>query len=152
MSAGPKRLEAALKAGLPNIISVGATDMVNFGPRATVPEKYSSRQLFEHNPVVTLMRTSPEESKAIGDFIVEKITKFAKAPEQVQVVIPAGGVSMIATPGAPFHDAKADEALFGAIASGLKASGVSVVMDERTINDEAFAMDVAERMAKLMGL
>lgn len=152
MSAGPKRLEAALKAGLPNIISVGATDMVNFGPRATVPEKYGSRQLFEHNPVVTLMRTSPEESKAIGEFIVEKIIKFAKAPEKVQVVIPAGGVSMIATPGAPFYDAKADEALFGAIESGLKASDVSVVKDQRAINDEAFAEDVAERMAKLMGL
>lgn len=152
MSAGPNRLEAGLKSGHPCIISVGATDMVNFGPRGTVPEKYQSRQLFEHNPTVTLMRTSPEECKAIGDFIVEKITKFAKTPEKVQVVLPKGGVSMIATPGAPFHDAKADEALFGAIESGLAGSGVSMAVDSRAINDEAFAVDVAKRMAELLGL
>lgn len=152
MSAGPHRLEAGLQSGHPCIISVGATDMVNFGPRGTVPEKYQSRQLFEHNPTVTLMRTSPEECKAIGEFIVDKITKFAKTPEKVQVVLPKGGVSMIATPGAPFHDAKADEALFGAIESGLAGSGVSVAIDSRAINDEAFAVDVAKRMAELLGL
>lgn len=152
MSAGPHRLEAGLQSGHPCIISVGATDMVNFGPRGTVPEKYQSRQLFEHNPTVTLMRTSPEECKAIGEFIVDKITKFAKTPEKVQVVLPKGGVSMIATPGAPFHDSKADEALFGAIESGLAGSGVSVAIDSRAINDEAFAVDVAKRMAELLGL
>lgn len=152
MSAGPLRLEAGLKSGLPCIISVGATDMVNFGPRATVPEKYQSRQLFEHNPTVTLMRTSPEECKAIGEFIVDKITRFAKTPEMVQVVLPKGGVSIIATPDAPFYNGKADEALFGAVESGLASSGVSVVDDSRAINDEAFAVDVAQRMVKLLGL
>lgn len=152
MSAGPHRLEAALKAGLPTIISVGATDMVNFGPRATVPEKFGSRQLFEHNPVVTLMRTSPEECKQIGQFIVDKISKYAQTPSNVQIVLPKGGVSMIATPGAPFHDAIADEALFSTIESGLKDSGVTVVSDERAINDEAFAVGVARRMVKLMSL
>lgn len=152
MSAGPHRLEAALKCGLPNIISLGATDMVNFGPRATVPEKYQSRQLFEHNPVVTLMRTSPEESGAVGRFVADKITKFAKTPEKVQVVLPKGGVSMIATPGAPFYDADADVALFEAVEAGLRDSGVSVTSDDRAINDEGFAVDVAQRMAKLMGL
>lgn len=152
MSAGPHRLEAALKAGIPNIISVGATDMVNFGPRATVPEKYSKRKLFEHNPVVTLMRTSPEESAMVAEFIAGKINKFAKSPEMVQVVLPKGGVSMIATPEAPFYDAKADDTLFSVLESSLKDSGVSIVSDKRAINDEAFAVDVAERMAKLMGL
>ncbi|KAM0719762.1 hypothetical protein Q7P37_003895 [Cladosporium fusiforme] len=152
MSAGAHRLEAGLKSGLPCIISVGATDMVNFGPRATVPEKYQSRQLFEHNPTVTLMRTSPEECKAIGEFIVEKIKKFARTPERVKIVLPKGGVSMIATPGAPFHDAKADEALFGAIEAGLADSGVSVINDSRAINDEAFAVDVAQRMAEMLAL
>lgn len=152
MSAGKHRLEAALKAGIPYIISVGATDMVNFGPRATVPEKYSQRQLFEHNPVVTLMRTSSEETAMVSGFIAGKITKFAKSPEKVQVVLPKGGVSMISTPGAPFYDAKADETLFQFLEFQLRDSGVLVESDERAINDEAFAVDVAERMAKLMGL
>ena len=146
------RLEAALKAGVPNIISVGATDMVNFGPRTTVPEKYQNRQLFEHNPVVTLMRTSPEENAMVAEFIAGKITQWAKSPEMVQVVLPQGGVSMISTPGAAFHDAKADEALFNTLKLNLKDSGVTVLSDERAINDEAFAVEVAERMAKLMGL
>lgn len=152
MSAGKHRLEAALKAGIPYIVSVGATDMVNFGPRATVPEKYSQRQLFEHNPVVTLMRTSSEETAMVAGFIAEKITKFAKSPDKVQVVLPKGGVSMISTPGAPFYDAKADEALFQSLEFQLRDSGVLVKSDQRSINDETFAVDVAERMAKLMGL
>ena len=152
MSAGPHRLEAPLKAGIPTIISVGATDMVNFGPRATVPEEFESRQLFEHNPVVTLMRTSPEECKSIGEFIVEKVKKHAQVPSRVQIVLPKGGVSIIATPGAPFYDAKADKALFEAIESGLEDSDVLVSIDERAINEEGFAVDVAQRMAELMGL
>jgi len=152
MSAGEHRLEAALKAGIPYIVSVGATDMVNFGPRATVPEKYSQRQLLEHNPVVTLMRTSSEEAAMVADFISGKISKFAKSPEKVQVVLPKGGVSMISTPGAPFHDAKADEALFQTLAFNLRDSSVLVLSDERAINDEGFAVEVAERMAKLIGL
>jgi uncharacterized protein (UPF0261 family) len=126
--------------------------MVNFGPRATVPEKFESRQLFEHNPVVTLMRTSPEECKSIGEFIVEKVKKYAQEPSRVQLVLPKGGVSIIATPGAPFHDVKADNALFEAIENGLEDSGVLVSIDDRAINEEGFAVDVAQRMAGLMGL
>jgi len=152
MSAGPHRLESTLKAGIPTIISVGATDMVNFGPKATVPEKYQQRKLFEHNPVVTLMRTSPEECKQIGQFIVDKIKGFAKAPEKVQVVLPKGGVSMIATRDAPFYNADADKAIFDAVESGLKATSIVVIADQRDVNDEGFAVDVAERMAGLMGL
>ena len=152
MSAGNYRLEAALKAGIPYIVSVGALDMVNFGPRAAVPEKYRQRQLFEHNPVVTLMRTSGEETAMVADFIARKIRQFAKSPEKVQVVLPKGGVSMISTPGAPFYDAKADEALFHSLESNLKDSGVLVESDQRAINDESFAVDIAERMAKLMGI
>jgi uncharacterized protein (UPF0261 family) len=152
MSAGPHRLEAALKAGIPNIISVGATDMVNFGPKGTVPERYRERHLFEHNPVVTLMRTSEEESAMVADFIAGKISKFARSLEKVQVILPKGGVSMISTPKAPFHNANADDRLFNVLETKLKDSGILVVSDQRAINDNAFAVDVAERMIKLMGL
>ncbi|KXT17165.1 hypothetical protein AC579_315 [Pseudocercospora musae] len=154
MSAGEHRLEAALKAGIPYVVSVGAIDMVNFGPKATVPERYqkAQRKLFEHNPTVTLMRTSPEECKQIGNFIVDKIQEFAAKKENVQVVLPLGGVSMIATPDAPFYDAKADEAIFSTIANGLKDSGVELINDKRAINEESFAVDLAKRLVALMGI
>ena len=152
MTSGPHRLEAPLKAGIPTLISCGALDMCNFGPKATVPERYQDRKLFEHNPTVTLMRTNVEESKAIANFIVDKVNSFAKDKGNVQIVLPLGGVSMIATPGAPFYDAEADEALFSTLKSGLKDSGIAVVDDERPINDEDFAVDVAKRLAKMMHL
>ncbi|KAI7476052.1 UPF0261 domain-containing protein [Hortaea werneckii] len=152
MDAGPQRLEAPLKAGIPYLVSVGATDMVNLGPKPTVPERYQGRKLFEHNPTVTLMRTSPEECAAIGNFIVDKIKSFASEPGVVQVILPVGGVSMIATPGGPFHDAEADNALFSAIKTGLEDTGINVVQDQRDVNDEGFAVDVAERLAAAMGM
>ncbi|KAK4889322.1 hypothetical protein LTR27_011858 [Elasticomyces elasticus] len=152
MDAGPLRLEAPLKAGIPYVISCGATDMVNFGPKSTVPERYQNRILFEHNPTVTLMRTSPDECKAIGSFIVDKVKRFAKDPAKVEVILPLGGVSMIAIPDGPFYDARADEALFSAIKNGLEASDVVVVEDKRAINDEGFAIDVAERLVRLTGI
>ena len=152
MDAGPFRLEAPLKAGIPYVVSVGATDMVNFGPKATVPEKYQNRKLYEHNPTVTLMRTSPEECKAIGEFMVEKLNKFCKDKSKVQVVVPLGGVSMIATPDSPFYDGEADEALFSALRAGLKDSDIQLAEDRRAINDEGFAVDLAKRLISLMGL
>ena len=152
MDAGPHRLESALKAGIPYILSTGALDMCNWGPLNTVPEKYQDRKLFEHNPTVTLMRTNPKESKAIGGYIVEKLTTFTKDKQKVHVVLPLGGISIIAGPGGPFHDSEADEALFSTIRSGLEGTGITLIEDERAINDEGFAVDVATRLVKLMNL
>ncbi|KAF1840353.1 glycoside hydrolase family 76 protein [Cucurbitaria berberidis CBS 394.84] len=152
MSAGPHRLEAAAEAGIPNIISVGATDMTNFGPRSTVPERYRSRKLYEHNPVVTLMRTSRDEARQVGEFIAEKLQKHAKDANAIQVWLPTGGVSAIAVPDAPFADEEADAALFAAVKAGLSGSGVEVVEDKRAINDESFARDIAESLVAKMAL
>jgi uncharacterized protein (UPF0261 family) len=150
MSAGSSRLEAALKQGLPNIISVGATDMVNFGPESTVPECYKERNLFVHNPMVTLMRTTREECRMIGIFIVEKIKEYAKERENVEVWIPRGGVSIIATPGQVFVDDDADAVLAETLEEGLRGTGVKVVQDRRDINDAGFAVDMAERLMKII--
>ncbi|KXJ86667.1 hypothetical protein Micbo1qcDRAFT_168138 [Microdochium bolleyi] len=142
MSAGPHRLEAAARRGIPCVVSVGATDMVNFGPRATVPEKYSEsgdRLLYEHNAFVTLMRTTPEECRAVGSWIAGKLKDHAKDQSQVKVVLPKGGVSLIATPGGPFADVKADEALFEAIRQDLTGTSVEVVERTENINSDAFA-------------
>ncbi|KAK5125354.1 hypothetical protein LTR85_000463 [Meristemomyces frigidus] len=152
MDAGPYRLEAPLKAGIPYVISVGATDMVNFGPPATVPERYKDRKLYEHNPTVTLMRTSADECAAVGSFIVDKVKSCAADKKMVQLVLPMGGVSMIATPGGPFHDVEADKALFSTIKQGLEGAGVPVFEDSRAVNDEGFAIAIAERLVRLMDL
>ncbi|KAI3398385.1 hypothetical protein diail_9477 [Diaporthe ilicicola] len=152
MAADQNRLEAAAEAGIPNIISLGATDMTNFGPKSTVPEKYKSRRLYEHNPTVTLMRSSAEECRKVGEFIVEKLRSHAKRPEMVQLWMPLGGVSMIATPGGPFADEEADGVLFSTVRDGLAGSGIKVVEDKRDINDEKFAQDIADALAGLLGL
>ncbi len=106
MSAGPHRLEAALKAGIPYIISVGACDLVNFGPRDTVPQKFvhQGRKLYEHNSSVTVMRTDKEECKLIGEFLVEKVRAFCKNVEMVRVVLPVGGMSALSMSGEVFGD------------------------------------------------
>jgi uncharacterized protein (UPF0261 family) len=147
MSAGSKRLEAAAKAGIPNIVSVGATDMSNFGPPNSVPERYKDRKLYEHNSVVTLMRTSPEEAAQVGDFIASKLKTYSKDLSAVEVWLPKGGISMIATPGGPFADKEADGRMFEAIEEGLKESGIRIIEDTRAINDEGFARDIAEALA-----
>ncbi|KAK3393962.1 hypothetical protein B0H63DRAFT_459607 [Podospora didyma] len=151
MSAGPDRLSAAAASGIPSIVSLGATEMTNFGPKTTVPEKFNSRKLYEHNPVVTLMRLSEDECRQIGEFICEKL-KAAKDPKMVQVWIPQGGLSMLSTKGAPFEDTQADEVLFETVRKGLEGSGIQVVEDERDVNDSGFAKDIAEALANLMGL
>ena len=154
MPGGPGRLEAAAKAGIPQVLSVGACDMVNFGPRNTLPEKFvkAGRNIFEHNASVTLMRTDVEECKEIGRFIVSKLKEFCVRPDLVQVVIPLGGISMISKPEDPFADKDADEALFKTIEDGLKDSGIVVSRDERDINNQTFAVDMAERLVKLIEL
>jgi uncharacterized protein (UPF0261 family) len=112
MSAGEGRLDAVARTRVPYVGSCGALDMVNFGARATVPERYRDRNLYEHNPQVTLMRTTPEESVRIGAWIAAKLNA-CEGP--VRFFIPEGGVSMLDAPGQPFHDPEADAALFGSL-------------------------------------
>jgi uncharacterized protein (UPF0261 family) len=150
MSAGPKRLEAALKRGIPNVISLGATDMVNFGAMSAVPSQFRDRKLLEHNPTVTLMRTTKEECRMTGEFIVEKVKTFAKDPEKVEVWLPRGGASIIAKPGRIFEDDEADTLLAETIKEGLRGSRVRVVEDKRDINDSGFAVEMAESLMNIV--
>lgn len=152
LTAGPQRLEIAAKMGIPMIVSVGACDMVNFGPKDTVPEKYKDRNLFVHNPAVTLMRTTLEENTKIGEFIVSKLTTHATNPSAIRVLLPTGGVSMLDAPGKPFHDEDADNALFEAITEGLEATHIEVEKHSMNINDEIFAGHVASALLEVMGI
>jgi uncharacterized protein (UPF0261 family) len=146
LSAGPDRLEVAGELGLPQVVSLGALDMVNFGPRETVPSQFEGRNIYVHNPTVTLMRTTPEECAELGRRIARKLSA-AKGP--TALFVPLKGVSMIATEGGPFHDAAADEALFAALREGL---GENVELHELDldVNDPAFADAMANRLHELI--
>ncbi len=151
MPAGEDRLDAAIQKGIPNIVSLGATDMINFGARDTVPDSLKDRTIVEHNSLVTLVRTSPEDCTKIGQFIAEKLRK-TNVPEKTQVWIPKGGVSMLAVPGQAFADAAADAALFDAVREGLKETGIEIKEDERDVNNADMSKEIADSLAKKLGL
>ena len=122
---------------IPYVGSVGACDMVNFGPRDTVPAQFAARKFHVHNPHVTLMRTTPEENARIGAFIVERLNRMTGP---VRFLLPLKGVSAIDAAGQPFHDPAADAALFEAIRNGWKrAKNRKLVELDLHINDPAFA-------------
>jgi len=135
LSAGKDRLEMAGKLGIPQVVSLGALDMVNFGPIETVPEKYRGRILYKHNPNVTLMRTTKQECEALGRLIGHKLNQ-AKGP--VAVFVPLKGVSSISVEHEVFYDPEADRALFESLANTLKPHVQLIVMD-MDINDSRFA-------------
>ena len=147
LSAGPDRLTAAGAAGLPQVIAPGALDMVNFGPPATVPEKFIGRLFFEHNPTVTLMRTTAEEMAELGARIGRKAAT-AKGP--TQVFWPDRGVSALDADGQPFRDQAADEACRGALERELTAAGRTLQRVDAHINDPAFATTMAERLHQMI--
>ena len=148
LSAGPDRLEAAGELALPQVVSLGALDMVNFGPRDSVPERFRDRLFYEHNPTVTLMRTTPDECAELGRRIARKLNA---ARGSVTLFVPLRGVSMIAVEGQPFHDPDADAALVSALREELEPS-VDVRELETDINDPAFAGAMAERLHELVGV
>jgi uncharacterized protein (UPF0261 family) len=142
LSAGPDRLEMAGSLGLPQVVSLGALDMGAFGPIDTVPGKYRERNLYRHNPAVTLMRTTPEECAALGRLMAAKLNR---ATGPLTVFIPCRGISAIATRGEVFYDPKADQALIAELKAGLDPS-VEVVEMDTDINDPVFAHAMAQRL------
>ena len=148
LSAGPDRLEAAGRQGIPQVVSVGALDMVNFGPMPTVPERFRGRTLHAHNETVTLMRTSPTENAAIGARMAETL---GRSNGPVTVLLPLRGVSALDAPGLPFHDPSADGALFAAIREGLAGHPRARVVElDLHINDPAFAEAASVSLLELL--
>ena len=143
------RFGAMIRARLPYVGSCGALDMVNFGPPDTVPDRYRGRRLYEHNPQVTLMRTTPEENERLGAWIVERLN-WMEAP--VRFLIPEGGVSALDAPGHAFHDPPADAALFAALERTVRQTGARrLVRVPAHINDPAFAAAAVEAFRALHG-
>jgi uncharacterized protein (UPF0261 family) len=146
LAAHPKRLEVAGELGVPQVVSLGALDMVNFGPMDTVPEQFRSRNLYVHNPTVTLMRTTPEECAELGKRVARKLSG-AKGP--TALFVPLRGISMIATEGQPFYDPTADEALFSAVREHLGAN-VELHELDTDVNDPGFALAMANRLHEML--
>ena len=145
LSAGPDRLTAAGRRGIPQVISVGALDMVNFGPLDTVPVRFRERHFHRHNPTVTLMRTTPEENRQLGR---EMGSKAAAARGPTCILLPRRGISAIDKDGQPFEDREARASLF----AGLRETAGSVPIEELDchINDPEFAQAAAARLLDLL--
>lgn len=142
LSAGPERLEAAGRAGVPAIVTPGCLDMVNFGARDTVPLEFEGRNFYIHNPQVTLMRTTPEECAVLGRILAEKVNAY-RGP--LTVLLPKRAISIISAEGQPFHDPVADEALFGGIREHL-ADSIELKEVDAEINSPEFSKACAESL------
>jgi uncharacterized protein (UPF0261 family) len=141
LSAGPDRLGAIARTGIPYVGSAGALDMVNFWAIDTVPERFRSRNLYRHTPQVTLMRTTADECRRIGQWIGDKLNR---CEGEVRFLIPEKGVSALDAPGQPFHDPEADAVLFDAIATTVRETAKRrVIRLPLHINDPAFSQELA---------
>jgi uncharacterized protein (UPF0261 family) len=146
LPAYPGRLETPGELGLPQVVSLGALDMVNFGPVESVPERFRERNLYVHNPTITLMRTTPDECRELGRRIGRRLSA-AKGP--TALFVPLRGVSMIAVEGQPFHDPEADAALLEGLGETL-SDDVEVHELDMDVNDERFALAMADRLDELI--
>jgi uncharacterized protein (UPF0261 family) len=145
LTAGPHRLEAAARCGIPQVVSVGALDMVNFGPADTIPKQFQGRLFHYHNAAVTLMRTSREECSKLGQIMVDKLK--GAPTNKTRVILPLRGFSGVDKDKGPFRDAEADDALLDALKSGLPCAVEELDVD---INDPSFALRVAQALHELL--
>jgi uncharacterized protein (UPF0261 family)/ABC-type branched-subunit amino acid transport system ATPase component len=149
LPATPDRFGAVIRTRMPYVGSVGAADMVNFGPPETVPERYRGRVFYHHNPQVTLMRTTPEDAAGIGRWIAERLN-LMEGP--VRFYLPEGGVSALDAPGRAFHDPVARQALFRAIETTLlPGPNRQLIRLPQHINDPGFAAAVLAGFRQLHG-
>jgi uncharacterized protein (UPF0261 family) len=144
LSAGPERMDAVAKAKIPAVIAPGCLDMVNFGERNSIPEEFTGRSFYIHNPQITLMRTTPDECAELGRIITDKVNRYT-APSAI--MLPKKAISAISAAGQPFHNPAADDALFQAIRT---LSKIPVKEFDEEINSQVFARACAEQLLRLM--
>lgn len=146
----PERFDAVARYDLPSVVSVGALDMANFGPKASVPERFRGRMLYSHTPFVTLMRTAPDENEAFGRHIAERLN-LGRGP--CTLILPEGGLSALDAPGQPFFDPEADEALFAALESRFRrAPHRRLVRAPFHINDPSFADAALQALKEIVDI
>ena len=146
-NAGPHRLEAAGKMGIPQVVSTGALDMVNFGAMDTVPAQFKDRNLYKHNASVTLMRTTVDENRQLGEIIAGKLN-MAQGP--TALFLPLKGVSLIDAEGQPFYGPDEDQALFEALRKNIDRNKVELIEMDNNINDAAFALAMAQKLIDML--
>ena len=147
LSAGPDRLGAAARTGTPAVVVPGCCDMVNFNNPDSVPTRYKDRLFYQHTPQITLMRTTPDECRLIGEAMARKLNE---STGPATVLIPTQAISVISAPNQPFHDPDADTALFDALKNQLHKN-INVIELNTTINDPVFAQKCSETLLKLIG-
>lgn len=147
LNAGPHRLEAAALKGIPQVVSVGALDMVNFGAFDTVPKKFEGRKFYKHNPTVTLMRTNVEENIKIAEKIAEKVNM---SKGSTTFMLPLKGVSMIDDENQDFYGVEEDKALFDTLRKELNREKIELLELPLHINDREFAESAAQKLIDLM--
>ncbi|MFI6144153.1 Tm-1-like ATP-binding domain-containing protein [Streptomyces sp. NPDC051109] len=148
LTAGPDRLSAAGRAGIPQVVSLGALDMVKFGPLETLPERARYRRVHVHNPSITVVRTTPAECAELGRRVAAKL-RAATGP--TAVCVPLRGLSTLGAPGGTYHDPDADRALFSALREGLRGSSARLYDYDTHINDPDFGRAAADRLHTMIG-
>lgn len=145
LNAGPHRLEAAVSKKVPQVVSLGALDMVNFGPKETVPKEFSNRLFYEHNPTVTLMRVTKEEAKDIAGIIAQKLKSAGK---ETSILFPKKGFSGLDEVGKEFYNPEVDQLVMDTIKEELSGTDVAIIEKDLHINDEAFAKSAVDELIK----
>ncbi|MDX3537066.1 Tm-1-like ATP-binding domain-containing protein [Streptomyces sp. MB09-01] len=148
LTAGPDRLSAAGRAGIPQVVSLGALDMVKFGPLESLPQRVLDRGVHVHNPSITVIRTNEAECAELGRRVAVKV-RAATGP--TAVCVPLRGLSTLGSPGGPYHDPGADRALFSALRDGLRGSAARLYDYDTHINDPAFGRAAADRLHDMIG-
>ncbi|MGW2677218.1 Tm-1-like ATP-binding domain-containing protein [Streptomyces sp. NPDC001436] len=148
LTAGPDRLSAAGRAGIPQVVSLGALDIVKFGPLETLPERARYRRVRIHNPSITVIRTTESECAELGRRVAAKL-RAATGP--TAVCVPLRGLSTLGAPGGPYHDPGADGALFSALREGLRGSSARLYDYDTDINDPLFGRAAADRLHAMIG-
>lgn len=147
LAAGPHRLEAAASKQVPQVVSLGALDMVNFGPYDSVPKQFAGRNFYKHNPTVTLMRTTVEENKKIAEIIAEKLNR---SQGNTTLMFPLKGLSGLDVEGQQFYGEEEDKMLFKVLRDNIDQSKVELIEMDTDINSKEFAEAAAERLVQLL--
>ncbi|MDN6291844.1 MAG: Tm-1-like ATP-binding domain-containing protein [Tetragenococcus halophilus] len=147
LAGGPNRLEAAARNKIPQVVSVGALDMVNFGPFESILDKYEGRNFYKHNPTVTLMRTTVEENKEIGQVIAEKLNL---AEDKTALLLPLKGLSGLDAEGQAFYGPDEDMMLFDTLREEIDHNKVEMIAIDAHVNDEKFALSAAKKLVELL--